>query len=174
MQVFLDDFAVYSQETDHFKHLRLCLERCRQGRLSLNPTECALGITSGAFRGHIKSQDRIAVKLDKVKEILEAPAPTNAKALSRFFGQIRWHSRMIRYLADIAIPLHTTVHKVPFQWTSVEQDAYECLKKMLCKVPMVQPPDWNKPFHVFVNTSDIGIGSALMQLTEPNWYQPVY
>ena len=31
MQVFLDDLAVYSWWTHHFKHLQLCLERCRQG-----------------------------------------------------------------------------------------------------------------------------------------------
>ena len=174
MQVFLDDFAVYSRKTEHFEHLRLCLEKCREGRLSLNPAKCAFGVTSGTLLGHIVSQEGIAVDPDKVKAILEAPAPTNAKALSRFLGQIRWHNRMIRYLADITIPLHTTVHKVPFQWTSVEQDAYDCLKKMLSKVPVVQPPDWNKPFHVFVDASDIAIGSALMQLTKPNWYRPVY
>ena len=41
MQVFLDDFVVYSKKVDHFEHLRLCLERFRQGRLSLNPAKCA-------------------------------------------------------------------------------------------------------------------------------------
>ena len=174
MQVFLDDFAVYSRKADHFEHLRLCLEKCRKGRLSLNPAKCAFGVMSGTLLGHIVSQEGIAVDPDKVKAIIEATPPTNAKALSRFLGQIRWHSRMMRYLADIAIPLHTAVHKVPFIWTSIEQDAYECLKKMLTKVPVVQPPDWNKPFHVFVDASDIAIGSALMQLSEPNWYRPVY
>ena len=34
--------------------------------------------------GHIVSKDGIAVDPDKVKAILEAPAPTTAKALSRF------------------------------------------------------------------------------------------
>ena len=80
---------------------------------------------------------------------------------------------MIRYLADVAIPLHTTGHKTPFQWTMVEQDAYDCLKKMLSKVLVVQPPDWNKSFHVFVDASDVAIGSALMQLSERSWYKPV-
>ena len=120
------------------------------------------------------SEEGIAVHPNKVKAILEAPAPTNAKVLSRFLGQIRWHSRMIRYLADIATRLHTTVHRTPFQWTTVEQDAYNCLKKMLSKVPVIQPPDWEKTFHVFVDASDIAIGSALMQLEEPNWYRSVY
>ena len=115
MQVFLDDFAIYSRKTDHFDHLRLCLERCRQGRLSLNTAKCAFGVTSDTLLGHIVSEEGIAVDPDKVKAILEAPAPLNAKALSRFLGQIRWHSRMIRYLADVATPLHAAVHRTPFQ-----------------------------------------------------------
>ena len=81
---------------------------------------------------------------------------------------------MIRYLVDVATPLHTTVHRTPFRWTTVEQDAYDCLKKMLTKVLVVQTPNWNKLFHVFVDASDIAIESALMQLSEPNWYKPVY
>ena len=131
-------------------------------------------MTSGALLGHIVSEQGIAVDPDKVKAILDAPAPTNAKALSRCLGQIRWHNRMIKYLVDVAMPLHTIVHKVPFQWTTVEQDAYDYLKKMLSKVPVVQPLDWDKPFHVFVDALDIAIGSALMQLSEPNWYMPIY
>ena len=81
---------------------------------------------------------------------------------------------MIRYLADFATPLHATVHQTPFQWTSTEEKAYDALKVMLTQATVIQPPVWVKPFHVFVDASDIKIGSALMQLTEPNWYRPVY
>ena len=175
MQVFLEDFSVYSRQSEHYEHLKMCLERCRQGPLSHNPTKRAFRVTSGPLLGHIVSKEGIAVDPDKINAIMEEPAPNNVKVLSRFWGQIRWHSRMIRYLADVAIPLHTTVHRVPFQWTTVEQDAYDCLKKMLTKVPVVQPPDWDKPFHIFVDASDVAIGSALMQLLDsPNWYRPVY
>ena len=149
-------------------------ERCRQGRLSLNPAKSAFGATSGTLLGHIVSEEEIVVDPDKVKAIFESPTPINAKAFSRFLGQIPWHSRMIRYLADVATPLHAAVHRTPFQWTSVEHDTYDCLKKMLSRVLLVQPPDWKKAFHVFVAASDIAIGSALMQLEEPNWYRPVY
>ena len=48
------------------------------------------------------------------------------------------------------------------------QDAYDYFKKMLSKVPVVQPPDWGKALHVFVDALDMAIGSALMQLEEPN------
>ena len=43
---------------------------------------------------------------------------------------------------------------------------------MLSQAPVVQPPDWTKSFHVFVDASNIAIGSVLMQLTELKWYRP--
>ena len=45
---------------------------------------------------------------------------------------------------------------------------------MVTKVIVVQPPDWGKKFHVFVVAFDVAIGSAFMQLMEPNWYRRVY
>ena len=130
-QVFLDNFAVYSQEGDHLQYLRLYMEKCRVYWLSLNPAKCLFGVSSGALRGHIVSKDGIAVDPDKVKAILEAPAPTTTKALSRFLGQIRWHNRMLRYLADLATPLHAAVQRTPFQWTDTEDTAYRALKVLL-------------------------------------------
>ena len=140
----------------------------------MNLAKCVFGVASDNLLGHVVSKEGIAVDPDKVKAILEAPAPSNAKALSWFLGKIRWHSRMIRHLADFATPLHAAVHRVPFQWGDTEEKAYQALKVMLSQAPVVQPPDWTKSFHVFVDASDIAIGSVLMQLTEPKWYRPVY
>ena len=114
MEVFLDDLAIYSREEDHLQHLRLCLEKCRAYRLSLNTAKCVFGVSSGTLLGHIVSKEGIAVDPDKVKAIVEAPAPATAKALTRFLGEIRWQSRMLRYLADLATPLHAAVHQTPF------------------------------------------------------------
>ena len=136
--------------------------------------KCVFEVTSGNLQGHIVSKDGIAVDTNKVREILEAPAPSNAKALSRFLGQIRWHRRMIRHLANFVTLLHVAVHRLPFQWEEPKEEAYQALKVTLSQAPMVQPPDWTKSFHVFVDASDIAINSVLMQLTEPKWYRPVY
>ena len=124
MQVFLDYFAMYSRRMDHLDHLWMCLEKFRNPRLSLNPTKCVFGVTSGALLGHIVSKEGITVNLDKFKAILQAPTSTNTKALSRFLGQIQWHSRMLRNLADFATQLHVAVHRLPFQWMEQEDKAY--------------------------------------------------
>mgnify|MGYP002775443223 CR=1 FL=1 len=150
------------------------MEKCREYPVSLNPTKCVFGVTSGTLLGHIVSKGGIAVDPNKVRAILEAPVPNYAKALSRFLGQLSWHSRMLRHLADFATPLHVTVHRLPFQWAEKEDKAYQALKVMLSQAPVVQPPDWTKSFHVFVDASDIASGSVLMQLTEPKWYRPRY
>jgi hypothetical protein len=81
---------------------------------------------------------------------------------------------MIRHLADFATPLHAAVHREPFSWTEEEEKAFAALKLLLTRAPVVQPPDWNREFHVFVDTSDIAIGSVLMQKYEKNWFRPVY
>jgi hypothetical protein len=170
MQVFLDDFEVFGSQKMHLQHVEMCLRKCRAARLSLNPAKCAFAVTSGMLLGHIVSKDGIAMDPDKVKVILEAPAPYNTKALSRFLGQIRWHSRMIHHLADFATPLHAAIYREPFSWTEEEDKAFAALKLLLTCAPVVQPPDWNREFHVFVDASDIAIGSVLMQKYEKNWF----
>ena len=77
------------------------------------------------------------------------------------------------YLADFATPLHVAVHRTPFKWIETEEKRYQTLKVILSQASAVQPPNWTSSFHVFVNAFDIAIGSALMQLTEWNWYHPV-
>ena len=81
---------------------------------------------------------------------------------------------MIRYSADFATPLHAVVHKEPFMWTEEEENAFSSLKILLSQAPVIQPPDWNKAFHVFVDASEIAISSVLMQMYAENWYRPVY
>ena len=81
---------------------------------------------------------------------------------------------MLRHLADFVTPLYAAVHRLPLQGSSIEEDAYRSLKLMLTHALVVQPPDWSKTFHVFVDASDMAIGSALMQCTPQNLYQPVY
>ena len=59
MKVFVDDFSVAEERAKHLFHLRLCLQRCRDTRLKLNPTKCAFAIRSGILLGHIVSKEKL-------------------------------------------------------------------------------------------------------------------
>ena len=45
---------------------------------------------------------------------------------------------------------------------------------MLIVAPIVQPPDWSLPFHLFVDASDIAVGAVLMQEKIKGWFRPIY
>ena len=81
---------------------------------------------------------------------------------------------MLRYFADFATLLHAVVHCIPFQWIEVENTAYKALKIMLSQARIMQPLNWTKDFHVFLDVSGVASGSTLMQLSELKWYRQVY
>lgn len=76
MQVFLDDFSVFGERKEHLTQLRLCLERCREGGVSLNPEKCYFFVSSGKLLGHIVSKLGLLVDPDKIQAIRDMPAPT--------------------------------------------------------------------------------------------------
>ena len=175
MRIFMDDFSVFGKKAKHLEYLRKCLERCRQFRMSLNPYKCAIAVQRGKLLGHIISQEGMSIDSDKISAIQKATAPDNLKAVSRFMGQIKWHSRYLRYLADVGAPLtHLTKKDVEFVWGDAQEKAFQIMKKMLVVSPIIQAPQWELPFHVFVDASDMAVGAALMQEKIRGWFRPVY
>src|SRR5436190_14327523 len=53
--------------------------------------------------------------------------------------------------------------KVEYNWTNKQQQAFEFLKEKLITIPIVQYPDFKKPFFLYTDTSTIRIGSILAQ-----------
>ena len=119
-------------------------------RMALNPYKCAIAVKRGKLLGHIISQDGMSIDKDKISAIQKAQAPENVKDILRVVGQVKWHSRYLRYLADVTAPLtHLTKKDVPFMWSEAHEKAFQLLKKMLVVSPILQPLDWKMPFHVF-------------------------
>ncbi|MCO5573097.1 hypothetical protein L7F22_026862 [Adiantum nelumboides] len=82
MSVFVDDFSVFGKRDLHLQHLKLCFERCRMFRLSLNPYKSIMAVRSGVLLGHVVSQDGMSIDAKKIEVIQSTQAPTNIKELS--------------------------------------------------------------------------------------------
>lgn len=53
--------------------------------------------------------------------------------------------------------------KREFEWTSAAQQAFETIKDIMCKAPILKLPDFTKPFEVECNACGTGIGALLVQ-----------
>ena len=52
--------------------------------------------------------------------------------------------------------------------------AYRHLKLQLSKAPIMVPPNWAQPLHIFVDALDHAVGSVLMQEQTSSWFCPIY
>ena len=108
----------------------------------LNTYKSVIVVGNGILLGHVVSKQGIAIDVKKIKVIQAEKAPQNVKEVSRFVGQVKWHARYIRCLANVCATLiHLTKKDVSFVWDTPPEKAFQLLKKMLSVAPILQPPD---------------------------------
>jgi hypothetical protein len=119
------------------------------------------------FFGIVVSKDGIAPTEDRCQALRDEKEPRNAKEVRSLLGSIQFSGRWIRDISDIAQPLwRLTQTGVEWQWTDVEQRAFERLKEALSTKCLAY---YNKLWdtELIVDASPTGLGSVLVQIN-PN------
>ncbi|XP_020979520.1 uncharacterized protein LOC110272056 [Arachis ipaensis] len=165
IEVFMDDFSVFGDSFPScLHHLALVLKRCQETNLVLNWEKCHFMVTEGIVLGHKISNRGIEVDRAKVELIEKLPPPSNVKAVRSFLGHAGFYRRFIRDFSKIAKPLsNLLVSDTPFVFDKNCMLAYELLKQKLSSAPIIAPPDWNLPFELMCDASNIAIGAVLGQ-----------
>ena len=175
LEVFIDDFAVFSNQADHQEFLRETFQRCRETGLKLHPGKCFLGMESGVLLGHVVSRSGLQVDSDKVQVILTLVAPKTVREVRGFLGCVGYYRRFIDNYAKVATPLTELLkQETEFIWTERRQKAFEDLKRALTTAPILSPPDWEKEFHVTLDASGWCLGAILWQYQEDRREGPIY
>ena len=67
-------------------------------------------------------------------------------------------------MSEIAAPLtNLSSKKVKFVWTDDCQLAFDKVKLLLQKSPVLKSSDYEKPFKLIIDSSDVGTGAVLVQ-----------
>jgi hypothetical protein len=86
------------------------------------------------------------------------------KDIKSFLGLAGYYQRFISDFSAIARPLTNLLKKKnEWQWTEQEQASFDMLKFKLINTPLLQYPDFNKPFILTTDASGYAIGSILSQ-----------
>lgn len=165
---YIDDIIIFSNSLEqHIIHLKEFFEIIKQANLTFKLSKCKIGMTELPFLGYVISHNSIKPDPEKIIKIKQFPSPTNLDTLRTFIGIISYYRRFIKDVATISEPLNRLLRKdTPFVWTIDCEQAFQILKQNLITSPIVIPPDWNKPFIIFSDASDVGIGGVLSQIQE--------
>lgn len=98
------------------------------------------------------------------------PIPTSVKSLSGFLGLTGYYKKFIRNYGLIVKPLTQLTKKGQFVWGGEARRAFENLKEAIMIAPLLQLPDFSKPFMVETDASYAGLGDVLFQEGHPLAY----
>ena len=122
-------------------------------------------VNQGIVLGHIISEKGIAVNKAKIDMISKLSSPTNVKTVRQFLGHVGFYRRFIMDFSKIAKPFYKLMEKDDkFLWDQDFQRSFEELKAYLTTAPIVRPPNWELPFKVMCDASDLAIAASLGQM----------
>ena len=172
----MDDIIVYGESFNEcLIHLGIVLQRCIEKNLVLNWEKCHFMVSQGIVLGHVISERGIEVDKAKIELISKLPPPTNVKAVRQFLGHAGFYRRFIQDFSKIAKPLYKLLEKdAKFEWDVECQQRFEELKAYLTTAPIVRAPNWQLPFEVMCDASDLAIEAVLGQREEGKPYVVFY
>jgi hypothetical protein len=117
-----------------------------------------------SFLGHIISERGIFVDPSKVKDVLSWKTPQNVSDIRSFLGLVGYYRRFIEGFSKISKHMTELLAKDnTFEWTPRRETNFQELKKRLTMTPVLTMPDMEKPFLIYCDASDQGLGCVLMQ-----------
>ncbi|XP_073153969.1 uncharacterized protein [Henckelia pumila] len=118
----------------------------------------------GIVLGHVVSSKGIEVDKEKIDIIKSLTYPNCVREVSSFLGHAGFYMRYIQDFAKIASPLCKLLQKyVSFEFDESCKTSFDKLKDSLTSAPIIQPPNWSKPFEIMCDASDYAVGAVLGQ-----------
>jgi hypothetical protein len=143
LEVYLDDWIVFSLLKYHIETLRLMLDRCRQYHISLNLKKCIFGAPFGILLGHVVCKQGLLVDPAKIAVIVNLPPPESVRQLRTTLGHTGYYRKFIKGYVQITTPMEKLLKKeAKFQWNEDCQKGLDVLKQKLVTAPILVFPDW--------------------------------
>lgn len=166
--VFFDDILIYSTTwLEHLQHIELILDLLHNHQFYAKLPKCKFGVSSVDYLGHVISSQGFQADPAKVQAMFSWPAPKNITALRAFLGLTGFYRRFVANYASIASPLTDLLKSNSFHWNETANIAFHKLKLAMQNPPLLTLPNFNIPFEVTTDASNIAIGAVLSQNSHP-------
>ena len=162
---YLDDIIVFSATwAEHIQRLKAVFERLRRANLKLGAKKCTLAAREVSFLGYRVTPDGLEPEPKLMEAISKLPPPINVAEVRSFLGLVGYYRRFVKKFSDKAAPLNALLRREQaWKWTEDCQKAFETLKGEIAARPVSAYPDFSKPFRLYTDASNIGLGAILAQ-----------
>jgi len=174
---FIDDVLVGTEmEEGHDELVEEILKRLEEHDLYVKPEKCEWKVKEVGFLGVVIGPDGIKMESEKVRGVLEWPAPKCVKDVQKFLGLVNYYRRFLKDFVEIARPMHRLVQKQEkWNWGGEQEEAFRRLKEIFTLEPVLAAPNLDKEMRVEADVSDYTTGGVLsIKCEDERWRLVAY
>jgi hypothetical protein len=172
VSIISDDMIIAAADDDeHDKILRKVLQRARERGVKFNKSKIQYKIKEVMYMGHRVCADGLKPDNKKIEAVIKMPCPEDKKGLQRLLGLVNYLASYIPNESTITAPLRALLKQdSQWCWESEHEQALDKLKEILTSKPVLQFYDVTKDVTIQADSSQYGLGAALMQDKRPVAY----
>ncbi|XP_068229607.1 uncharacterized protein [Palaemon carinicauda] len=155
--VYLDDIIIVGETwEDHIKKVYDVFKRLLEFNVTINLAKCEFGKTTVQYLGHEIGSGHVRPVDCHIEVIKNLTIPTSKRGVMKFLGTVGYYRKFCKNFSDVAYPLTELLKKdVKFVWSKECDEAFSKLKLMLMSKPVLKSPDFNLPFKLQVDSSEL-------------------
>ena len=171
---YMDDILVFSKSHhQHSKDLQKVLHALSNAKLYLKASKCKFYKDEVTFLGNLVLKDGHAVCPDKKKAIKEWGVPRTTTELQSFLGTLNFLCCFCKDIMAMVAPLTALCGDAKFEWGKAQKIAFNQIKETLVSAPILAHPNFDAPFVVETDASNISMGAVLLQADVTGVEHPV-
>lgn len=126
------------------------------------------------YVGHKLNGISLALEESRFAAVRDWPTPASKAQLRLFLGFTGYHKRLVSKYAEHCVPLFELLSsQAECKWTNRHENAFAKLKDVLCQAIILYMPNFDKPFVVYTDASDVGLAASLYQADEEGIERPI-
>jgi reverse transcriptase-like protein len=179
LSIYMDDIAIHTRcrpgemEEEHRKrhraYIHLVLEILEQHNLYLKPEKCAFEQKEIDYLGVIVGEGTLRMDPKKIQGIADWSPPTTVTEVRQFLGFTGYYCYFVPNYSKITrLLLDLTKKAFNWHWGPKQMRAFETLKTLMCRKPILAQPNFDKHFYLQMDASAYGVGAILSQAARPN------
>ncbi|QRW25579.1 Retrotransposable element Tf2 protein [Rhizoctonia solani] len=173
--IYLDDILIFSEDPkDHPTHVREVLSRLMKNQLFCKLSKCHFHVTTVDYLGIVISPTGFSMDQKKIEAVTSWPTPKMVKQVQAFLGFVNYLHCFIPNFSSVARPLHNLTRKeTPWSWGNLEEAAFQELKVLVTKSPVLIHSNPRLPYYLETDASGVAMGAILSQQGSDNQLHPI-